>query len=330
MENGWPQTRMPQTAPCLHDSLRVVSERTPTADLDSIQASVRKALAMPTRVDRVQVVVADRRAAAAAYTRLLDAQPVREDAVRSLAARRSILRVGGSEIELLEPDGAGVVSDFLAQTNGGLFAAGLATRDLARLRAHLRAARVEAAEEHGQLFLSPDALGMPGLRAVISSDVEQAPAGFARHLYEVTWLVHDFSAMLRKVAAVLALEATHFVPIRSGEFGYDGTLTLFHPQRLDRIEIVTPNEPSKTMGRFFAKRGPCLYMCFAEADDLRPIRARLLEHAPDDWTGPRDVTLPDSLFIHPRALAGMMLGVSRTSFAWTWSGHPERVVAAHA
>ena len=283
---------------------------------------------MLTRVDRVQVVVADRRAAAAAFTRLLDAQPVREDAVHVLGARRTILRTGRSEVELLEPDGAGVVSEFLAQTKGGLFAAGFAARDLARLRGHLRTSGIAVTEERGQLFLSPDALGIPGLNAVISPDGEQPPAGLAQHLYEVTLLVHDFAAVLRKAAATFALEATHFVPIRSAEFGYSGTLTLFRPQHLDRIEIVTPNEPSKTMGRFFAKRGPCLYMCFAEADDLRPIRARLLEHAPNDWTGPRDDAAPDSLFIHPKALGGMMLGVSRTSFAWTWSGHPERVVAS--
>jgi hypothetical protein len=52
-----------------------------------------------------------------------------------------------------------------------------------------------------------------------------------------------------------------------------------------------------------------------------------LEHAPDNWTGPRDGTA-DNLFIHPKALGGMMLGVSRATHAWTWSGHPERVVAA--
>jgi hypothetical protein len=160
---------------------------------------------------------------------------------------------------------------------------------------------------------------------VVSRDDEQASPGLLQHLYEVTLLAGDSAAVVRRAAAVFDLDPSSFVPIHSAEFGYDGTLTLFHPQRLHRIEIITPNDPGKTMGRFFAKRGPCLYMCFAEAADLRPIRARLVEHAPKDWTGPRDAAPPDSLFIHPPALAGMMLGVSRSSFAWTWSGHPERV-----
>jgi hypothetical protein len=34
------------------------------------------------------------------------------------------------------------------------------------------------------------------------------------------------------------------------------------------------------------------------------------------------------LFIHPAALGGMMSGISRTTVARTWSGHPERVEAA--
>jgi hypothetical protein len=280
---------------------------------------------MLTRVDRVQVVVGDRRAVAAAYARLLDAEAVREDRVRSLAARRTVLNLGRSEVEILEPDGAGLTAEFLAQTKGGLFAAGFATADLPALRAYLQQSDVPIVEEGGQLFLSPEGLHLPGLRAVISSDREQPPASLVQHLYEVTLLVHDCAAAVRDAAILFGLEPAHFVPIGSLQYGYEGTLTLFHPDHLDRIEIVTPNDPAKTMGRFFSRRGPCLYMCFAEADDLRPIRARLLEHAPKDWTGPHDATAPDSLFIHPPALGGMMLGVSRTSFAWTWSGHPERV-----
>jgi hypothetical protein len=104
---------------------------------------------------------------------------------------------------------------------------------------------------------------------------------------------------------------------------------MFDPRhRLDRIEVITPYDLGKTMGRFLTKRGPCLYMCFAEAPDLAAIRARLEEHAPRDWTGSTHAAVPDTLFIHPKALAGLMMGVSRTTVGWTWSGHPERVQPA--
>ncbi len=282
---------------------------------------------MLTRVDRVQLVVPNRGAAATAFRRLLDAAIVREDRVRGLAAQRSVVRMGSSEVELLEPDGAGPVADYLAATQGGLFAAGFATPDMAHLRAELASSGVAYSDEGGQLFLAPEALGLPGLRAVISAAADRPAAGLVRHLYEATLLVQDCAAAVRAAASRFGLDAAHFVPIRSAEFGYEGVLTLFDPDRLDRMEIITPNDPGKTMGRFFARRGASWYMCYAEAADLRVIRARLLEHAPHDWTGPRDGT-PENLFIHPRALGGMMLGVSRTTYAWTWSGHPERVVAA--
>jgi hypothetical protein len=29
------------------------------------------------------------------------------------------------------------------------------------------------------------------------------------------------------------------------------------------------------------------------------------------------------MFIHPTALHGVLMGISRTNWAWTWSGHPE-------
>jgi len=285
---------------------------------------------MLTRVDRVQVVVAARGATAAAYTRLLDAPVVREDRVSVLGARRSVVRLGASEVELLEPDGAGLAADFLAHTRGGVFAAGFATPDLARLSAHLQARGVSAIEEGGQLFVSPQALRVPGLRAVISADTMPAPSGLVRHLYETTLLIDDVADAVIKTAAAFALDTSHFVQIRSAEYGYAGVLTLFRPDHLDRVEMITPHDAAKTMGRFFVKRGASLYMCYAEADHLAPIRERLLAHAPGQWTGPRDDATPGNLYIHPAALGGMMLGISRTTVAWTWSGHPERVHAAGA
>ena len=57
---------------------------------------------MLTRVDRMQVVVANGRAAAVAVGRLLGAQVVREDRVRMLAAHRTSLRVGRSDIARAE------------------------------------------------------------------------------------------------------------------------------------------------------------------------------------------------------------------------------------
>ncbi|MEB2286007.1 MAG: hypothetical protein OZ922_15165 [Myxococcales bacterium] len=283
---------------------------------------------MLSRIDRIQLAVADRHAAALAFTRLLDAAVAGEDAVAPLAARRTTLAVGRAAIELLEPDGAGAVAEHLASAGPGLFAAGVASPDLEALRRRFIDRRVDFAETADQILLAPAASGGTGLRCVVSAarDLPAAP-GLVSHLYEVTNLVVDWEAAARDYAELFALDPTGFCPITSEEYGYRGTLTMFAPhERLDRIEVITPFALEKTMGRYMTKRGPCLYMCFAEAPDLAIVRARLEEHAPHDWTGPAAVPAPDTLFIHPRALGGLLMGVSRTSVGWTWSGHPERVV----
>jgi hypothetical protein len=283
---------------------------------------------MLTRVDRIQLAVAEPAPVAAAFGRLLGAEPVREDRVAALAARRTTLRLGCSEVELLAPDGEGDVARALRAGRGGLFAAGLATAQPARLRERLVARGVACHEEGGQLLLAEGALGVPGLRVVVSPEAEREPAGLLRFLYEVTLLVADWKSAAGTLAERLGLDAGRFAPIRSAEYGYEGTLTLLRDGALDRIEAVTPGDPAKTMGRFFARRGPSLYMAYAESDRSRELRERLLAEAPADWTGPRGAAVPDNLFVHPKALGGLLLGVSRTSFAWVWSGHPERVQPA--
>jgi len=283
---------------------------------------------MLSHVDRVQLAVADRRTAAAPFVRLLDAAVTSEDAVGPLAARRTTLAAGHAAIELLEPDGTGPVADHLAASGPGLFAAGFAAPDLAALRHRFVERRIDFAEADQQLFLTPAATGNTGLRCVLSAERAGAPAapGLVTHLYEVTNLVPEWEAAAAHYTDLFGLDATRFCPIASPEFGYRGTLTMFDPRdRLDRIEVITPHDLVKTMGRFMTKRGPSLYMCFAEAPDLDAIRHRLETHAPSDWTGSTPAAVPDTLFIHPKALSGLMMGVSRTTVGWTWSGQPERV-----
>ena len=98
---------------------------------------------------------------------------------------------------------------------------------------------------------------------------------------------------------------------------------------LHRFEVITPLVPGNTMGRFFTRTGPCLYMAYAETSDILTIEERVKERGegitldrPDD----RSDRLPaDGLWLHPKTLGGVMLGLSRPTMAWRWSGHPERV-----
>ena len=120
---------------------------------------------MLTQVDRLQVAVADRRDAVECYERLFDARRLTEDRVAWLGADRTVLRLGSSEVEVLEPHGVGRVADFLGRSGPGLFAAGFATPEPEALAAHLRALGRSVDQEGDQLFLSAAGLGLPGLHA---------------------------------------------------------------------------------------------------------------------------------------------------------------------
>src|SRR5271154_3780006 len=68
---------------------------------------------MLTEIDRVLVAVPDTVAAKEKWISLLGAVEVSRDRERALSARRIVLRAGRSDIELLEPDGEGLLSDEL-------------------------------------------------------------------------------------------------------------------------------------------------------------------------------------------------------------------------
>jgi hypothetical protein len=274
-----------------------------------------------TRIDRVQVATTDIEATASQWGRILGAEHDSDDVVAALAARRSKYRVGDGYVEFLAPDGAGAVADALASRNGAahLFAAGAASGDVDEFVLRFVERGIKVAVEGGQAFLDPEATGNHGLRLVVSPDDDLPSVGAIDYLYEVTNLVRDAGAATAAYADAFGLHPTAFVPIESSQFGYSGNLTLFNAQRLHRFEVITPDDPDKTMGRFFSKFGESLYMCFAECSQLDTVAERCKER------GVGYTASPDGVFVHPDALGGVMMGLSRPTFAWTWSGHPERV-----
>lgn len=280
---------------------------------------------MITRVDRIVLTAPRRRLAVEAWQRLFDAQVVREDRVPCLAARRSVLRLGESEIELLEPDGIGIAAQHVSRSRSAIFAVGLAVADLAAAQANLDARAVHHVREGQQLWMSGEWTGIPALRVALTQDERRPGAGVLQRIYEVTHLHAHHRREAQRFARLFQLDPKQQAPIRSEPFGYEGTLAFLQPDELDRVEFVTPSDRAKTMGRFFARQGASFYMFYAESRDTAALRERLLEHAPAHWTGPREGAAPDNLFVHPQALHGVLLGVSRESVAWTWSGHPERV-----
>ena len=254
---------------------------------------------------------------------------VREDRIATLGATRSVLRAGRSEVELLEPNGLGRVAQHLARSPSAVFAVGLAVRDLEACRGVLDESGIHHEVAGNQVWISGEWMGIPGLRVVLSQDAAHEPVGLLSRFYEATHLIRTASRAAERLAAVLGLDPAHFVPIESERYGYCGTLTRFGADVLDRVEIVTPVDEGKAMGRYFARRGPGLYMVYAECEQMGALRARLEEYVPEGWVGERrEGASPDNLFVSPGALDGTLLGVSGSGVAWRWSGHPERAPAS--
>ena len=283
---------------------------------------------MLTRIDRLQLAVPDRRSAAEGWIELLGAEPAGEDRVACLGAARSRLRLGRGWLELLEPDGSGVIADAVGKRGAHLFAAGAATEDLDGLVAHLRGLGIQPVVEGGQAHVDPAAAGEVAFRTVLSPDESLERVGAVDFLYEVTLLVPDANAAVERCADLFALDASAFVPIDSAHYGYSGALTLFHRDRLHRFEVITPKDLAKTMGRFFSRFGESFYMAFAETDQLASIEERAKERRVGHTAEPpldQRKGAAHTVFLHPAALGGMMLGLSGATIAWRWSGHPERV-----
>lgn len=273
---------------------------------------------MLTRIDRVVLAVPERESVIKAWSALLGAEVGDEDVVEALSGRRTRLRVGTGTVDVVEPDGAGAVQDAVGKRGAHLYATGAACTDLGDAILRLQQRGVEHVVSNDEVWVDAG----HGLRMVLDEDRPLPPVGRVDELYEVTNLVDDHEAAALSFADLFSLHPSAFEPIASEHYGYRGTLTLFDPDRLHRIEVIHPHDGAKTMGRYYGKHGESLYMCFAETGELAAITESLQEQG-----APHTAVEDHTTFIHPQALGGVMLGLSRRTYAWTWSGHPERVEA---
>ncbi len=275
---------------------------------------------MLTRIDRIQLVVPDRAAAVRTWEAIFGAEKVGEDGSRFLNAHRTTVHAGESLFEFLEPAGEGPVQQFAARWEQGLYGVGFSTPSLLDMARHLDSHSAKFTEENGALCLAPgETHGMP---TTIVEDTPRERVGNISFVYEVTNPVADWQDTAALYTRLFKLDPTKFSAIASKLYGYSGTLTLFDPpNRLDRIEI-TQTSGGGAMDRFFQRRGPSLYMCYVETDDV-PALAERLRANNARFTDSEDRPPETGLFIHPSALFGMLMGVSRTDYAWVWSGRPE-------
>ncbi|MEM7079920.1 MAG: hypothetical protein AAF513_14955 [Pseudomonadota bacterium] len=282
-------------------------------------------------IDRLQLATPDPAAAIERWQAIVDAEVADKGRIRALQAITTTLRVGRSEVEILAADGSGLVADAIARRGAHMFSAGASTQDVRAVQAQLSPISERPILEDGRLYVDGADIGIPGLRLVVSPHAQRESVGLIDYLYEATVLAADADGLTARFAEVFALDARDFAQIESPRFGYEGKLTLFRSEELHRFEVITPLDPDKTMGRFFNKIGACLYMSFAETSALMVIEERVASAGlgqtidrPEDRTATQPA---DQIWLHPATLGGVMLGLSRPTMAWSWSGKPDRVEA---
>ncbi len=238
----------------------------------------------------------------------------------TLGADLAFLASGTNAIGVAAPSGPGPVADHLDRWGEGLLAAVFTTPDVDAIANRLQSKDIGFVEDGNMIHVDP--LRTFGLRLIIAPHLKRQAVGAISFLYEVTHLVSDWKTAADFFTDAFGLDPERFSPIKSDFYGYEGTLTLLDPPAmLDRIEVVTPYDTEKAMGRFFVKRGDGPYMFYTECADMPELGMRL------DAAGARYAGDPSaegqSLFIHPASTHGVLIGVSATNVAWRWSGRPE-------
>ena len=226
-------------------------------------------------LDRIVVAARYRRPVVEALRRVLGAEIVGRDHLPFWSAKRTTLRAGVSEIEVLEPKGVGAVADFIGRRGPGLFAVGFASADFEKYRAHLETQGVFFKEHSGQLFLRSDkGVDLPGLNLVVAPVKEREPAGLIRRLCGATLLhraVRGEGALVR----ILCVRSSRLSKVKQAIPGFTGTVIRLGEGLTSHLAILAPRGKDTPLGRFFFRHGPGIYMASAMSEKLDAIRERL-------------------------------------------------------
>ena len=274
------------------------------------------------RLDGVLLAVRDADAAAKTFETIFDTKVIGSVTANAINATITDLACGVDRIGLAVPNGPGPIADHLDRWGEGIVGVAFATNDPAALKDRIASKGVGVPDGDHSTFLI-DPASTHGLMTWVVPVVERERVGIPSFIYEVTHLVNDWKSVSDFWTDIFGLDGARFSPIKSDQYGYEGMLTLFDPpDKLDRIEVVYPHDTTKAMGRFFVKRGEGPYMFFMETDDMPQLRERL-RAAGARFAPEKEPEQPNSLFVHPSATHGVLIGVSPTNLAWVWSGRPE-------
>jgi len=262
-------------------------------------------------INSIQLATTDSAVISKQWQKLLSAREVSQDIVSTLNAKRTILSVGNARIEILEQLGNGPITKFLTSNpRGGLFSVGVSTPDLKKFKTSLDAQNISYMAESEQIYIDQSFTSEGGLRIVVNTFEENESIGLLNRFFQVSYLVSNPKTISIELADKFCLNQASFDLTESSEFGFTGFCAYINESCDDHIEVIHPLNQTNAMGRFFSDKGPSLYMCFAESSNMNEIRSRANDISPGGWIGVQEETInPESAFLHPKLLGGVMVGV---------------------
>lgn len=235
--------------------------------------------------------------------------------------------MGKSWVELCQPDGDGPAMRRLRRSGEGLLFGGVTVANLDLFSDHLQQKSIDHTKADGRIYIGGGQLY--GLPLAVSASVAQTSgqeSALTAFLYELTVVLKTkWTKVAEDYSDYFGLDAGRQVGITFPRFGYEGSLLMFDDDHLDRIELSEAHDPDYPMGRFSSKHGDGLYMCYVETNDLAEVISRLERHGARYVRRTETPVERDGLWLHPSALNGVLMGVSRKTLAWQWSGKPDRV-----
>jgi hypothetical protein len=253
---------------------------------------------MLTDLDRIVVAARERMPVVHELRRVLAAEIVGRDRLPLWSAKRTTLRAGISEIEVLEADGVGTLADFLGRRGPGLFAVGFASAALEEFRAHLEALGVFFQEYERQLFLTSDTgVDLPGLNLVFTAAKKREPAGLLKRLCGAT-LLHREAKPGGPLLRILGVGSSQLSTVSQAIPGLSGTLIRLGEGLTNHLAILMPWDKHTPIGRFFLHNGPRIYMASAQSEKLHAIRERLgsSTYAAPTQSAEAPLSIPSRLF----------------------------------
>ena len=259
------------------------------------------------RTDRIALAVANADVAIESYRVLFDAEVAGDEKDPVAVARRVTLQWGEAQVEIYEPLGDGPAADFVRAGRRGLFAGGFSLSEPAALASRLEKAGVRVHAQGADRFcVYPGDLDGTGL--ILSKRVERERVGLADKIWQITYAVPDLDAALARYSGLFGLDTSFTNHYQSERFGYRAAITWFDAREgapLDSLEYLEPNDPDRNVARFVGRHGPGVYMASIEAqpDAIAELHRRV-EATGGGWDGSEQVG-----FIHPRRLAGLLVGI---------------------